>query len=143
MANKRYIDFTAQIYDSNKVFLQSDPTTGELSKCNLPQAPFVQMALGKLTQSGTSAPNLSFFYNTIGNLTTNSQGGNITRILKTGNFDPAKTFFQFSTCWAQSVPAIIYAEIVNGTTIQLTCLDYAGNGSWDIVNCYFQIGILP
>jgi hypothetical protein len=36
MANKRYDQFPAGTYDTNKIFLQADPATGVLQKVNLP-----------------------------------------------------------------------------------------------------------
>jgi hypothetical protein len=36
MANKKYIDFPTGTYDTSKIFLQANPTTGELQKVNLP-----------------------------------------------------------------------------------------------------------
>jgi hypothetical protein len=36
MANKRYDEFAAGTYDTAKIFLQADPSTGELEKVNLP-----------------------------------------------------------------------------------------------------------
>jgi hypothetical protein len=36
MPNKKYIDFPAGTYDTNKIFLQADPITGALEKINLP-----------------------------------------------------------------------------------------------------------
>jgi hypothetical protein len=36
MANKKYTDFPAGAYNTNKIFLQADPITGALEKVNLP-----------------------------------------------------------------------------------------------------------
>jgi hypothetical protein len=36
MANKKYNDYLPGTYDTAKIFLQADPTTGELGKVNLP-----------------------------------------------------------------------------------------------------------
>lgn len=37
MANKKYTDFSAGTYDTSKIFLQADATTGDLEKVNLPE----------------------------------------------------------------------------------------------------------
>jgi hypothetical protein len=39
MANKKYTDFSAGTYDTAKIFLQADATTGDLEKVNLPTIP--------------------------------------------------------------------------------------------------------
>jgi hypothetical protein len=39
MANKRYDQFSAGSYDTSKIFLQADATTGALEKINLPTIP--------------------------------------------------------------------------------------------------------
>lgn len=38
MANKKYNEFPAGTYDTSKIFLQADASTGELTKVNLPAA---------------------------------------------------------------------------------------------------------
>lgn len=39
MANKKYTDYSAGTYDTSKIFLQADATTGALEKINLPTIP--------------------------------------------------------------------------------------------------------
>ena len=57
MANKKYTDFPAGTYDTNKIFLQADPVTGALEKVNLPAASSGVRRIGQvLTAESNVAP---------------------------------------------------------------------------------------
>lgn len=84
MANKRYDQFPAGAYDTAKIFLQADPTTGALEKINLPSAdtllPTQVGNSGKfLTTNGTTASwaNLPAAIMAIGGTVTSGTAGSI------------------------------------------------------------------
>lgn len=57
MANKKYIDFPAGTYDTAKVFLQADTTTGDLEQINLPTIPTVPFNKSIVVDSNNSGSN--------------------------------------------------------------------------------------
>jgi hypothetical protein len=66
MANKLYIDYPPGSYDTSKIFLQADSTTGQLEKINLPSIQVIEKLSFKLNQSGTSQPDYYEQYNNTG-----------------------------------------------------------------------------
>ena len=58
MANKRYDEFSAGTYDTAKIFLQADSTTGALEKINLPAIPSQSVIhLADVTTANNSGSN--------------------------------------------------------------------------------------
>ena len=57
MANKKYNEFPEGTYDTTKIFLQADPTTGALEKVLLPNNTFFEQMI--IQQFGTSAPDIN------------------------------------------------------------------------------------
>lgn len=53
MSHKKYIDFPAGTYDTAKIFLQADATTGALEKVNLPSAAAYSGTTNRITVTGS------------------------------------------------------------------------------------------
>lgn len=78
MANKKYNEFPSGTYDTSKIFLQADPSTGELEKVNLPTpgspSPFSSLIFD-CSQVSTFAPLCVVLLNEIGTGVTTSYLG--------------------------------------------------------------------
>lgn len=111
MANKKYNEFPAGTYDTNKIILQADPSSGALEKVYLPEPLPFNFYDGLIQIDGTGAVTVISSYSSLGTIELTTLSTGLYQITSSDAFTTGKTTIAitFNTC----TPEFVYPYILS------------------------------